>query len=56
MIIRDGFAANTTEGGEVIYSQTTVFRFSWETEKPARQTQNAMPKKAKRDGFQLRLF
>ena len=55
MTIRDGFAADTTDGGEVIYSQT-VLRFSWETEQPARQTPDAQPKKARRDGFQLRLF
>lgn len=56
MIIHDGYAADTTEGGEVIYSQT-VFRFSWETEQPERQTPVAKPRKTKkRDGFQLQLF
>ena len=57
MISRDGYAADTTEGGEVNYAAPT-FKFSWENEpaKPQKEEKPAKPKRAKREDFQLQLF
>ena len=56
MVILDGYAADTTEGGEVIYPSPT-YKFSWEKEpEPAKPQKPAKPGKAKREDFQMQLF